>query len=522
MGTSQRTALEPRPEGGPYIAGGERPTIDALLYPIPDEWTPSRALGAVGHRPYTLFFESGGAPGEASEWTLLAFDPLHRLVLRDGRLNHVDAGGAERALDGHPLDALARAWPPPVRMEEFTPNFPFISGLAGYLSYDLKDWIERYPSQAARDLDFPDLSLRFHDVVWAWQRSTGQGWAIATGLRGDGRDLVDSWREREARAAARLMEQRRTLEEGLTDGASRPAPASDRPHATVTSTFTRPGYETMVARALEHIAAGDIYQVNLAQRFRVEPSPTALDVYHALRGITPAPFLAFASLPDGGIASSSPERFFRVQGCRIETWPIKGTRPRGRTPEDDSRLLAELRASAKDRAENVMIVDLERNDLGRVCEVGSVSVPALCDVVSHSNVHHLESRVEGVLRADVGPVDVLRALMPGGSITGAPKIRAVEIIDELEPVRRAVYTGALGYWDVRGGCDWNIAIRTISVVNDAAYFHAGGGVVADSTPAGEYEETLVKASGMMQALGIAERPESIQTTSASVEADPLR
>ena len=232
------------------------------------------------------------------------------------------------------------------------------------------------------------------------------------------------------------------------------------------------------------------------------PAPPALAVYRSLREIAPAPFLAYASLPDGGIASSSPERFFRVRGDLIETWPIKGTRPRGSTPDEDARLAQELRASAKDRAENVMIVDLERNDLGRVCGIGSVRVPSLCEVTSHSTVHHLASRVEGRLRGDASPADVIRALFPGGSITGAPKIRAVEIIDELEPVRRGVYTGAIGYWDASGDCDWNIAIRTISVVRGTAYFHAGGGIVADSTPEGEYEETLVKATGMMRALGV--------------------
>ncbi|HET9940833.1 MAG TPA: aminodeoxychorismate synthase component I [Candidatus Eisenbacteria bacterium] len=468
------------------------------MRPLPPEWTPLRALEIVGRDPYTLFFESGGPAGEASEWTILAFDPLYRLVLRDGRLRRMDPGGSDHELDGHPLDALARAWPAPVHAAEGqAAEIPFISGLAGYLSYDLKDWIERYPSHAVRDLDFPGLSLRFHDVVWAWKRSTGEGWVVSTGLAGDeeGRTANLAFR-----AGARLAEQWILFKKEMGRTPERTS-VPTRP-TTVTSTFTRLTYESMVARALEYIAAGDIYQVNLAQRFRVEPVPPALDVYRALRTIAPAPFLAFASLPDGGIASSSPERFFRIKGRTIETWPIKGTRPRGRTPEEDARLLAELRASAKDHAENVMIVDLERNDLGRVCETGSVRVPALCDVVSHSNVHHLESRVEGTLREDAHPVDVLRALMPGGSITGAPKIRAVEIIDELEPVRRAVYTGAIGYWDVRGGCDWNIAIRTISVVDDVAYFHAGGGVVADSTPAGEYEETLVKASGMMRALGV--------------------
>jgi len=473
--------------------------VEPMMRRLPPEWTPLRALEIVGHRPYTLFFESGGPAGEASEWTILAFDPLYRLVLRDGRLRRIERDGTERELGGHPLDALVRAWPAAIRAEGLAAELPFISGLAGYLSYDLKDWIERYPSHAERDLDFPDLSLRFHDIVWAWRRSTGEGWGISTGLCGDDRDGTCSSLERAFRAGSRLAQQSTLFGKDMGRTPEPPAPPRT---PTVTSNFTRAAYESMVARALESIAAGDIYQVNLAQRFRVEPVPPALEVYRALRTIAPAPFLAFASLPDGGIASSSPERFFRVRGRTIETWPIKGTRPRGRTPEDDARFVAELRSSAKDRAENVMIVDLERNDLGRVCEVGSVQVPALCDVVSHSNVHHLESRVEGTLRDDVGPVDVLRALMPGGSITGAPKIRAVQIIDELEPVRRAVYTGALGYWDVRGGCDWNIAIRTISIVNGVAYFHAGGGVVADSTPAGEYEETLVKASGMMRALGV--------------------
>jgi para-aminobenzoate synthetase component 1 len=241
----------------------------------------------------------------------------------------------------------------------------------------------------------------------------------------------------------------------------------------------------VVERALEHVAAGDIYQVNLAQRFRMEPAPPAPELYRALRAESPAPFSSLLTTPDGGIVSSSPERFFAIHGRRIETWPIKGTRPRGRTPEEDDALAAILRGSAKDRAENVMIVDLERNDLGRICE----------------NVQHLVSRVEGALREDAGPVDVLRALFPGGSITGAPKIRAIQIIDELEPTRRGPYTGAIGYWDANGACDFNIAIRTIVVEAGGASFHVGGGIVADSTPEAEYEETLVKARGMMRALG---------------------
>ncbi|HEX7077990.1 MAG TPA: aminodeoxychorismate synthase component I [Candidatus Eisenbacteria bacterium] len=504
--------------GGAGAVGGGA-TLDAipvrpLVRALPRGLTAIRALAAVERLPHTLFLESAGEEGESCEWTILAFDPVWRLEAAAGgdaglgRVVRVE-GGAAVTLAGHPLAALAAAWPPRVLFEE-PPPIPFAGGLAGYLSYDVKDWIERYPARAKREWRFPDLSLGFYDVVWAWRRSTGEGWVVSTGLPEP--DVAGRTR----RAEARLGEQWRLVEEALgpaardeAGGATR-APLRDPAGAAsvgaparVVSNFTRDGYRRAVERALEHIAAGDIYQVNLAQRFRVEAAPPAHALYRALREAAPAPFLAYLSLGDGaGIASSSPERFFRVQGDRIETWPIKGTRPRGRTPEEDAELAGALRRSEKDRAENVMIVDLERNDLGRLCAIGSVHVPALCEVTSHSNVHHLVSRVEGRLRDDVGPVDVIRAVFPGGSITGAPKIRAVEIIDALEPVRRGVYTGAIGYWGVDGGCDWNIAIRTVVAAGGVATFHAGGGIVADSTPDGEYEETLIKASGMMRALGV--------------------
>ena len=493
----------------PGVAGpaiGERWTrlapmvVSPLVRPIPAEWTPLRALAAVERLPHTLFLESAGPRAEGSDWLFLAFDPLWRLELRGGALRRIE-GSRDQALDGHPLEALAEAWPARVVYDP-APPVPFAAGLAGFLSYDLKDWIERFPSQARRDHDLPDLSLGFYDMVWGWNRESGEGWAVSTGLP------EENAAARKARAQSRLAAQWERIEAvlgpegGAREVASEESMQQPAVPARVSSNFTRDAYLQMVERALEHIAAGDVYQVNLAQRFQVEPSMPHPELYRSLREISPAPFLASLSLPGGGIASSSPERFFRIQGDRIETWPIKGTRPRGKTPEEDRSLAAELRASAKDRAENVMIVDLERNDLGRVCAIGSVAVPALCDVSSHSNVHHLVSRVEGRLRDDVGPVDVIRALFPGGSITGAPKIRAVEIIDALEPVRRGVYTGAIGYWDVSGGCDWNVAIRTIVSAAGVASFHAGGGIVADSTPEAEYAETLVKASGMMRALGI--------------------
>ncbi len=473
--------------------------IRPLVRELPESWTPDRVAAVLERLSHAVFFESAGADLESGAWTLLAFDPLWRVEVREGRLRRATR---ERDDLGPALAGLAAIWPAPVRYDP-APPIPFVTGLAGSLAYDLKDCFQRYPSRARREWPHPDLALGFYDVVFGWKRETGEAWAVATGFDGVAADP--------SRAVTRLEAAWSRLSEAL-DGVSA-GDAEALIHTdesmwsaqtpTALTDFTRDGYLRAVERALEHIAAGDIYQVNLSQRFWVDPAPTPATLYRRLRAVAPAPFLAYAALPDGGgIASSSPERFFSIRGSRIETWPIKGTRPRGTSPEEDVALAEALRVSEKDRAENVMIVDLARNDLGRVCEIGSIRVPALWEVETHSNVHHLVSRVVGDLRDDITPVEVLRALYPGGSITGAPKIRAVEIIDALEPVRRGIYTGAVGYWDASGDADWNIAIRTVTVGRGVASFHAGGAIVADSTPEGEYEETLVKASGMMRALGV--------------------
>jgi para-aminobenzoate synthetase component 1 len=487
--------------------GAARPVaaVRPVVRPLPSTWTVDGVAAILESLPHAIFLESGGPGRESGAWTLLAFDPLWQVEVREGRLWRLPGAGgaATRPHDlGPALDALRCAWPSRLVYDP-PPPIPFVSGLAGFLAFDLKDQFERYPMQARREWPHPDLLLGFYDVVFGWNRETGEAWAVATGS--DGRVAEG------ARAAERLDAAWARLEAALGDPAGRvsiPAALPDEPSwddlsPIAASNFTRDAYLRIVERALEHIAAGDIYQVNLSQRFWVEPAPAPAALYRRLRAVAPAPFLAYAALPDGGaIASSSPERFFSIRGSRIESWPIKGTRPRGRSRAEDTAMAEALRGSEKDRAENVMIVDLVRNDLGRICEVGSIRVPALWEVATHSNVHHLVSRVVGDLRGDVGPVEVLAALFPGGSITGAPKIRAVEIIAALEPVRRGIYTGAVGYWDACGDADWNIAIRTITVVGGAASFHAGGGIVADSTPEGEYEETLIKASGMMRALGV--------------------
>jgi para-aminobenzoate synthetase component 1 len=258
-----------------------------------------------------------------------------------------------------------------------------------------------------------------------------------------------------------------------------------------------------VERALEHIRAGDIYQVNLAQRFTVPLAESAETLYHRLRAANPAPFAAFLDAGEFQVVSASPERFLLYDPAtrRVETRPIKGTRPRGATPAADARLRAELLASQKDAAELVMIVDLERNDLGRVCEYGTVRVPDLRRVEAYPTVFHTVATVEGQLHEGRTVPGLIRATFPGGSITGAPKIRAMQIIEELEGLRRHVYCGAIGYLGFDGRVDLNIAIRTITVKDGRAYFHAGGGIVADSTPEGEYEETLHKARALAEAVG---------------------
>ena len=270
----------------------------------------------------------------------------------------------------------------------------------------------------------------------------------------------------------------------------------------------REAYEEAVERAREYIRAGDIFQVNLSHRLRAEAPPpeegwgaAAWPLYRRLRELSPVPHGAYLGLGRAAVLSASPERFLRLAGRRVQTRPIKGTRPRGRTPEEDLEMARLLESSTKDRAENVMIVDLLRNDIGKVCRTGSVRVPELCGLEGYASVWHLVSTVTGELRPEAGPVDLLAACFPGGSVTGAPKIRAMEIIEELEPVRRGLYCGAIGYLSFSGDMDTSIAIRTLVLAGGRAHLQAGGAVVADSDPAAEYDETLAKARAVVEGIG---------------------
>jgi para-aminobenzoate synthetase component 1 len=392
---------------------------------------------------------------------------------------------------------------------------PFQGGAAGYIGYDYGAVLERVPPTRYDDLAVPDVVLGLYDWVIAWDHLDRDAWLISTGLpTGSGQDRRA--RERAEAVTDRVRQAGRAAGDGgwlpppcpparLPRGPaapSYPVTSLDAAEAIgLRSTFTHRGYLDAVARVREYIIAGDIFQANLSQRFQAPLREPPFELYRRLRRRNPAPFAAYLDFGELTILSASPERFLRLEeDGTVETRPIKGTRPRGLGPMHDAALGRALAESEKDRAENVMIVDLLRNDLSRVCRPGSVRVPELFALEQHPTVHHLVSTVVGKLEQDADAVDLVRAAFPGGSITGAPKVRAMEIIAELEPTRRGVYCGSVGYLSRTGVMDTSIVIRTFVALEGEVYFQAGGGIVADSDPELEYRETLDKAGGLIGAL----------------------
>ncbi len=355
------------------------------------------------------------------------------------------------------------------------PSFPRSARvLLGHLSYELGRAFEVLPGRSESEPHPPDVCLAGYRAVYLYDPERGTGRIVGS----------------DPAAVGRLAEQIR--EAVLSEPAPRPLPRIRPPQAQISDE----DYRHAIGSIHRWIRAGDVYQVNLARRLDLDSIPASRLplMYAELVRRTPAPFCAYLQAGDHVVVSNSPERFMRVSGRHVETCPIKGTRPRGITPEEDRWLAKELLSSPKDRAEHVMIVDLERNDLGRVCEIGSIQVAQLASLRSFPTVHHLVSSVQGVLREGTGPVDLLRATFPGGSITGAPKIRAMEIIEALEPCRRGVYTGAIGYFDAAGDLDLSIAIRTAVAIPPRLSLHVGGGIVADSDADSELGETWDKAT----------------------------
>ena len=474
-----------------------RPLVEELV-PAPDPFETCMRFAGL---PSLVFLDSATDAEHLGRHSFLTADPwsavrskaLLTQQLVDGRWVRVEP------------DALAhaRALLAPHAAEPLADLPPFQGGAAGYLGYDWGATLERVPRPRYDDYALPDVLLGLYDWVIAWDHPAGRAWVISTGIPERGTARTD-------RAARRLT----FVKERLTDrriggwadsnstanrlsAPSYPVPAVPG----VRSNFTREGYLDAVARVIEYIFAGDVFQANLSQRLEAPLAGTPLELYGRLRRRNPAPFAAFLDCGDVVIASSSPERFLRVHdGRQVETRPIKGTRPRGVGPEHDAALALALAESDKDRAENVMIVDLLRNDLSRVCRPGTVRVPELFAIEHYATVHHMVSTVVGELAPEHDGVDLLRAAFPGGSITGAPKVRAMQIIAELEPTARGAYCGAIGYVSVTGALDTSIVIRTYLVLGRDVYFQVGGGIVADSDPEQEYRETLDKARGLVAAL----------------------
>ena len=451
----------------------------ARITPLPYRPDSAALFEAIADEPWAVFLDSGRPQSPAGRMDILAARPFATLVTRGG-MTEVHRSGEVQRSPADPFELLrqqlaADGQPSPV---------PFAGGAIGYFGYDLARRLERLPVRARDAEGLPDMAVGLYDWAVVVDHEARQSWLVGAGR--DPRSAAD-WDALRALFAESDPPRRRTPFQVI---------------GPVQRNFDAAGYGRAFARIQRYIEAGDCYQVNLAQRFSARVSGDAWLGYQALRRLNPAPYAAYLNLPGCHILSSSPERFLEVRQGRVETKPIKGTRPRAAAPEADAALARALQESAKDRAENLMIVDLLRNDLGKVCVPGSVTVPRLFGLESFATVHHLVSTVTGRLAPGLDAVALLRAAFPGGSITGAPKKRAMEIIEALEPHRRGVYCGAIGWLGFNGDMDTSIAIRTLAVSGGEARFWAGGGIVADSEAGAEYQECLDKAAALLRFLAM--------------------
>jgi para-aminobenzoate synthetase component 1 len=432
----------------------------------------------IADLPWAIWLDSAACTRDG-RYDVLAADPYCTLTTRGGATRIERRDGTELVSREPPLDLLRGVLGPRTAVP---PGLPFCGGAIGYVGYDLGRRFERLPVIAANDVDMPDVAIGIYDWAIIVDHADRRACVV-----GHGRDPLTfaTWDA----LVARLTAPPRCSDEAPFEVLS-----------SVTSSFDRAAYGAAFERIQHYIRAGDCYQVNLTQRFRARCLGDAWHAYLRLRSINPAPFSAYLDLPFGKVLSSSPERFLKVTGNHVQTKPIKGTRPRSADEAVDRANAAALRASAKDRAENVMIVDLLRNDLGKSCVAGSIAATKLFDVESFASVHHLVSTVEGTLAPGKDALHLLEGAFPGGSITGAPKVRAMQIIEEVEPYRRGVYCGCIGYVGFDGNMDMNIAIRTLVQRGEHIYAWAGGGIVADSNVDAEYQESFDKAAALLEIL----------------------
>jgi anthranilate synthase component I len=460
---------------------------------VADLLTPVSAfLKIAEHSDYAFLLESVEGGEHVGRYSFLGKDPF--LILRSrGNDTVIDRAGTTSSAEKPFIDTLRELMN---RFQSpFVPGLPrFTGGAVGYLGYDTAAWFEPAVARPVQDTADDDAGFMLFDTVLAFDHVQHRILLIANARISGDEDLRSLYQF----ACAKIE----FLEGELERALSLPRVTSAET-LSLESNFTQPAFEAIVRQAKESIAAGDIYQVVLSQRFSADLGVDPFTVYRALRHVNPSPYMFFVRMGGRSIVGSSPEMLVRVEGRHAVTHPIAGTRPRGRSDEEDQRLAEELKRNEKERAEHVMLVDLGRNDLGRVCEYGSVRVPTFMSLERYSHVMHLVSVVEGQLAEDCDRLDALAACFPAGTVSGAPKVRAMQIINELETTRRGIYAGAVGYLDFAGNLDFCIAIRTIVLERGRAHIQAGAGIVADSNPTAEYEETKDKARAMVRALELA-------------------
>lgn len=478
---------------------------------VADALTPVSAFHRIDAGRCACLFESVVGGEKVGRYSFLAVEPFFELEAYGPRVTThaqegVSASGAPllvtRQFESEdPLDELRRRVEAirAVRLPELP---PFCSGAVGYAGYDTVRYGERLPNAPTDDRHVPDMAFAFYDQMVIFDNVTKAVFVVAMARMDRPGATTDAAYENACRRVDRLVEQ-------LSTSANDPRPFDIQTQGDVTlpcqSNFAKADFEAAVRRSVEYIRAGDVFQVVLSQRLEVPLRTHPFEVYRTLRVINPSPFMFYVRTPSVTLVGSSPEIMVRVVDGQVTVRPLAGTRPRGKTDEDDRRLAEELLADPKERAEHAMLVDLGRNDVGRVAQYGSVEISDVMSIERYSHVMHITSNVSGRLAPGLGAFDALRACLPAGTVSGAPKVRAMEIIDELEPHRRGPYGGAVGYVDFAGNMDTCIALRTIVVHDGRAYVQAGAGVVLDSIPENEWNETLNKARGLLKAIELAEQ-----------------
>ncbi|MDA8220328.1 aminodeoxychorismate synthase component I [Desulfosporosinus sp.] len=468
-----------------------------VVQPLSLSIPPYLLFQAFKEEPSPFFLDSGNDYKELGQYSYMGASPFLEATAYPDQLELIwpylskrDLTPLQRSECLNFLDDINRKYRVP------NSPFPFSGGAVGFLSYDLKNEIEYLLKYAKDDLNLPLWRFAWYDGIVIYDHDQCKYWIAACGIEEDGRCGAELARTRIQRLEQKLNTFAREQAQQKTFDA-----LETQTHSKIEPSVTREQYLGDLQRVIDYIYAGDIYQANLTQRFYVNWEGDAWDLYSQLHQQNPAPFAAFLPYSDFQVLCSSPERFIRIKPeGQIETRPIKGTRPREDSPSADQQQAVELQNSPKDRAELTMIIDLERNDIGRICKFGTVKVPNLIRLEKYPTVWHLVSTITGQLLPGLKPSEILKAVFPGGSITGAPKIRAMEIIEELEPHTRGLYTGSIGYMGFDGAWDFNIVIRTILLKDGKAFIHAGGGIVADSRPEAEYTETLDKAKALFRVL----------------------